>query len=189
MSNVRSTSSALQSAIAFLRSIGLTVTEREGATGFIPHIRITAGTLEVDPACPVSNLLHEAGHCATVPERYRSLLDGNISSGQQQMLDLAMKEECDPDGPLYRAVVQASDPEATAWAWAAGKALGLADELIIMDDEYDGDGAFVRQQLQANAYVGINGLSHAGFCAINERVGAFRQLPVYPALKWWLQPA
>jgi hypothetical protein len=189
MPSVKRASGALQSAIAFLRAIGLTVTEREGATGFIPHIRITAGTLEVDPSCPVSNLLHEAGHIATVPARYRSLLDGNISSGQQLMLFQAMKEVRDPDGPLYRAVVQASDPEATAWAWAAGKALGLADELIILDEEYDGEGAFVRLQLQAGAYLGINGLSHAGFCAVNERVGAVRQLPVYPALQWWLQKA
>ncbi|MDF8365093.1 MULTISPECIES: hypothetical protein [Achromobacter] len=180
----------LVGAIAFLRSIGLTVHERAGATGFIPGVRITEGALAVDPAvCSVSGLLHEAGHIAVVPKRYRMLLDGNVSKGQKEMLERAALEERDPDGPLYRAVVQASDPEATAWAWAAGKALGLADELIIMDEEYDGEGAFVRLQLQAQAYAGINGLSYAGFCAINERVGAFRQLPVYPALKWWLQAA
>jgi hypothetical protein len=72
----------------------------------------------------------------------------------------------EPDGDLQRAVLQCSDPEATAWAWAAGQYLGLQPKAIIQDDEYGGDGSFLRLQLATGGYVGINGLSHAGFCAV-----------------------
>lgn len=88
-----------------------------------------------------------------------------------------------PDAPLYRTVIQCSDPEATAWAWSAGIALGVAHEAIIQDDEYDGEGAGIRLALQLHAYIGIHGLAHAGFCAVR----AGRERPAWPELAYWTQ--
>lgn len=94
----------------------------------------------------------------------------------------------DPEGPEAVAAMQCSDPEVTAWAWAAGKHLGLLDREIIDDDEYDGEGHVMRLSLAMNAYAGINGLARAGWCVV--RPGAlevFRSLPAYPRLVRWIQ--
>ena len=53
-------------AVGFLREIGLSVDIVHGATGFIEHIAIVEGGLQVDPRAPASGLLHEAGHISTV---------------------------------------------------------------------------------------------------------------------------
>ena len=63
------------------------------------------------------------------------------------------------------AIVQSSDCEATAWAWAAGLNLGVPIDLIVSDQAYGSEGASIRTQLRLNAYVGINGLQHAGMCS------------------------
>ncbi|RYZ92823.1 MAG: hypothetical protein EOP06_03090 [Proteobacteria bacterium] len=173
----------LRLAIDFLREIGLTVAEAEIEGGFVPHVRIFKGTLLVDPRALVSDLLHEAGHLAITPSRYRHLMDGDLRPGIIEMIRLYGLEDDEPDSKLYRAVVQASDDGATAWAFAAGVKLQIPHDEIISGDQYGGDGETIRACLAANAYIGINGLSFAGFCSSNR----FGKLPVYPNLAFWTQ--
>lgn len=175
-----------EAAMQFLTSIGLTVKVEDGARGFIEHVAILDGGLRVDPRAPASGLLHEAGHLAIVPTRFRHYLSGDLGQGMKRAFEELNQLGLDPEAPLMRAMLQVSDPEATAWAWAAGKAIGLPDQKIIQDDEYQGEGGFIRFALASNSYVGINGLSHAGFCV--PRVNPYRPLPVYPSLAHWLQP-
>lgn len=173
-------------ATQFLADIGLAVLWRPGASGFIDHIEVVAGAPHLDPRCSVSALLHEAGHVALVPKRYRSMLSGDVRRALGKVFDEPSVAELPPDHPTLRALLQASDPEATAWAWAAGRHLGLPDELIIVDREYSGGGADIRLALAARRYVGIHGLMHAGFCVV--RATPYRPLPTYPNLAFWLQP-
>nr|WP_272955712.1 hypothetical protein [Pseudomonas aeruginosa] len=173
-------------ALSFLRDIGLSVEVVPGAAGFIDHVRIKDGGLQIDPRCPASGLLHEAGHLAVVPKRYRHWMSGNLYASFNRMLKDPEFLAQEPDSPLYRAVIQATDPEVTAWAWAAGRFLGIPSEVIIQNDEYDGSGRNIRILLQANSYIGINGLSHGGFCV--RRKTPYRALPQYPELAFWLQP-
>ena len=93
-----------------------------------------------------------------------------------QRLDL------DPDHPMWRAAIQASDPEATAWAWAAGCAIGLDPSRVIEDHEYDNSGREIRAMLRMRQYVGINGLVHAGMCLNPRRPTGF------PTMHRWVQP-
>lgn len=172
-------------AMEFLQSIGLPARLVPGAQGFIDLIRIKQGTLEIDPACPVSNLLHEAGHLAVVPQRFRSLMDGNLDDSFAMMFEQLQSLDLPPDDPLTIACLQSSECEATAWAWAVGEHLGIPPKARILDDEYSGDGATVRLQLMGCAYFGINGLAHAGFCVTRARPGV--SLPAYPKLAYWLQ--
>ena len=89
---------------------------------------IERGTLVIDPATVrISTLLHEAGHLSTVPSCYRDWMDGNLYASLRRIGDDAAAA-CieDPDSPFGRAMVQISDPEATAWAWVAGVHIGLA---------------------------------------------------------------
>ncbi|WP_321889626.1 hypothetical protein [Paraburkholderia bannensis] len=169
--------------IEFLNGIGIPTCYESGASGFAKGCRIGRGTLAVDPACRISTLLHEAGHLAITPRRYRSWMDGDLYAGQRRMLDAVCNGDLHPDEPLYRAVIQCSDPEATAWAWAAGVALGLPGEEIVRDDEYDGEGGAIRLALQLRAYFGVHGLAHAGFCLIRDRNG----VSGWPHLRYWTQ--
>src|SRR3546814_296386 len=91
---------------------------------------------------------------------------------------LAANSDLSPDAPEMRAIMQAGETEATAWAFAAGRAIGLPDHVIIEDQDYDGEGEGIRFGLALNAYVGINGMVRGGMC---ESVRA------YPAMIKWLQ--
>lgn len=176
----------LRKVIDYLRQIGLAVHEVSSANGFVPGCRIRSGALCVDSSCTPSALLHEAGHLATVPARFRGLMSDNLATGMRHMFDQLTRMQLEPDHPLWRAAVQCSDPEATAWAWAAGLAIGLEAQTIIQDAEYDGSGAEIRAMLQAGQYVGINGLAHAGMCRRGHWVAEeFR----YPRMQHWLQAA
>lgn len=172
--------------VSFLRSIGLTVKVVPGAKGFIDKIALVDGTIHVDPDCRASALLHEAGHLAIVPSQFRHLLNGNMYVGTKQMFKELQQMNLEPDSPLELAMMQIGDTEATSWAWAAGKHLGIPDKMIIQNDEYEGDGSILRMQLNARSYLGINGMAQAGFC--NVRANPYRPRPVYPELAFWLQP-
>jgi hypothetical protein len=175
--------------VGFFNSIGLVTRIEAGATGFTSGVDIRDGVLYVDPeVASASNLLHEGGHLAPVPAQYRRFFQENVESGQRIMLSKMDEEGVEPDSPLFRATLQCSDVEATAWAWAAGKYLGVPDEEIIKDHEYGGDGDSIRLQLQMRAYVGISGLSYAGFCASGPMQSRASGLPVFPAMKMWVQP-
>ncbi len=172
-------------AMQFLSEIGITVQSVPGASGFIEHVEVVNGGLHVDPRAPASGLLHEAGHLAIVPTEFRHLLGGNLDAGMKKIFEHLESMELEPDSHLQRAMLQTGDAEATAWAFAAGRAIGLPDNLIIQDDEYGAEGRFIRNSLAAGAYLGINGIAHAGFCVL--RATPYRPLPVYPTLAYWLQ--
>lgn len=102
------------------------------------------------------------------------------------MFEAIRDANLEPDSSLVRQAIQCSDPEATAWAFAAGRALGFSDELIILDSSYDGTGATVRLALAASQYIGINGLTAAAMCA-RGAVAALRGQPAYPHMLVWTQ--
>jgi hypothetical protein len=174
---------------AFLNEIGIKTVEVDQVEGFLPHCRINQGGLEYTSSCDVSDLLHEAGHLATVPAQFRHYLDGNVSNGQRRMLEETAEMELDPDEWLNRAVMQSSDPEATAWGWAVGEHLGIPKHLRILDHHFDNEGAFQRLSLDMGSHFGISGLSHGGFCVTRPALEKVMGRPAYPKLLHWLQPA
>src|ERR1700753_733915 len=48
---------------------------------------------------------------------------------------------------IVRQVIQASEAEAIAWSWAAGRYIGLLDEEIITNDprHFNGEGSEIRE--------------------------------------------
>lgn len=174
--------------LAFLRDIGLPVVVKStlSSPGFLDCVRIEQGGLCVQPDARVSDVLHEAGHLAVTPARFRALVQDDVDEGHRRMFEAMEAEKIEVDSPLWRAALQSGEAEATAWTWAAGLHLGLAPERIIENDDYDGEGAFIRQALAMESYLGINGLCHAGFCGRGE-LGRRRRLPLYPQLCFWLQ--
>lgn len=171
---------ALEKAIEFLRGIGLPVTPiPDEITGtFVAGVRVEAGGLQVGTNAIASSVLHEAGHLAIFPPSARRLASGRLTEAFRRVYEIL--ETAEQDGPAYRAAIQCSDTEATAWAFAAGRAAGIPDDLIILDHEYDGEGEGIRTGLQCSAYFGINGLKHAGMTNLR---GDMR----YPQMLAWLQ--
>ena len=179
-------SASLRTAMAFLQTIGIPARLVENVDGgFTPNVRISKGCLVVGWRAHVSNVLHEAGHMAVLPAHFRPWMTGNLQQGHRRMMNFVGAMDLDPDSPLMRAVLQSSDPEVTAWAWAAGSHLGLAPSEIVRDADYGGEGEQIRACLTTGYYVGIHGLAHAGFCSV--RTGG--RLQPYPLLQHWLQPA
>lgn len=173
---------------AFLNEIGIVTRLVDKIDGFLPCVRIVKGELEFTAQCEVSDILHEAGHIATVPLQFRAYLDGDVSPAQRKMLKEVSDAGTDPDEPLYRAVIQCSDPEATAWGWAAANHIGIPLEMRILDHHFDNGGADQRMGLELGHHFGIHGLSHAGFCVTSRSMAKHTGRPLYPNLAFWTQP-
>lgn len=174
---------ALVTAFAFCEKIGLQLAWEPGANGFLKGIRIDKGRILVDPGAAASALLHEAGHLAILPPDLRHKATGDLEALLSDMATILADEPI--DSPYQRALLQCSDTEATAWAWAAGIAAGLSHTEIIQDQEYDGGGADIRVSLACRAYVGIHGLKHADFCVLPRQ----QNTNGYPHMLKWLQDA
>lgn len=182
----RGTPEQRKAVFEFLNDIGIpTVTTASVGKSFLTGVAVRNGTLAVSAAASMDSLLHEAGHLAIVPERFRPWMDGDVSHGQRRMLDAIM--DLEPDSPLVRAALHTGDPEATAWAWAAGVHLGLPPEIVVRDRSYEGQGAGVRLALKNGTYLGIHGLCHAGLC-VRGMTARLRGEAPYPTLRAWTQP-
>ncbi len=162
----------------FLTSIGIVTVPRDDADGFLDAVRIVHGTLHYAPSRVLtSDLLHEAGHLAVLPSAYRSMADGDLDDMYEDMLKDA-SERHPIDSPELRAAMQSGECEASAWAYAAGVAIGLDPDEIIHPDHYDGTGELVRFQFENRCHFGVNGLRHGGM---------IDSVRTYPRMLRWLQ--
>lgn len=154
--------------VAFLRGIGLEVTEAEvPADSFLPGLRIVQGGLQVDldQLRWPGDLLHEAGHLAVVPAALRASMDDALA-------------ELPP-------VPHGGEIEATAWAWAALRHLQLPSEVLFHDGGYHGRSQGLRTTFELGVYLGAAGLVSAGLAATPAQASAGAAL--YPHLMAWLR--
>jgi hypothetical protein len=182
----RAQSAHLLRVVSFLRGVGIPCVIVPGAKGFMPGVRIHQGGLQIAPEAVLGDVLHEAGHLAVLPGRFRRLANDDVSAVQKLMMDTV--DFTNPDVGEARAALQSGDAEATAWAWAAGEYLQLDPAQVVRNRHYGGTGRDMRMALQARAYLGIHGLASAGFCV--TRPGPLEKakgLPAYPRLAMWVQ--
>ena len=166
-----------------LAEIGIETREKEDAQGFLDAVYIENGVILYRPEATASNILHEAGHLACIPAQFRSKATGDLDNIAREMCDYVgrhLEGGGDAEDPIVRAIMQCSDPEATAWAWAFGVHIGLEPERIIEDEDYQGDGPEVRLMVSVGMYVGINGLRAAGMVSNPKE---------WPVMSKWLQDA
>ncbi len=154
--------------VEFLRRIGIDVSEDlVPDTSFLPGIRIDRGTVIVDRTrlrWP-GDLLHEAGHIATTPASARSALSD------------ALEDHADD--------ADVGEAEATAWAYAACMAIGLAPSVLFHDEGYHGQSAALIATFGVGVYPGSAGLARCGM----TRVGAagIDAAGHYPQMLRWLR--
>jgi hypothetical protein len=163
----------------FLGDVGISVRLQPVRGGtFIDGVDIDQGGLIVDAAKVKSgDILHEAGHLAVVPQRFRQFATGDIDVALRPHYDTWFAGGVDPDCPITRAILQAGEAEAMAWSFAAARAAGIAPDVVFHEGAYGGDEGELIAMLSANCHFGINGLQHAGMTT--------RRL--FPAMSRWLQ--
>lgn len=172
----------LHETISFLQSIGLpTMVGTVPESSFLPNIFIRHGTIQVTSGVLIGDLLHEAGHLAVVPSRFRPLMHGALYRSFDQIFEQLANLE--PTHPDVIAMLHAEDTAATAWSWACGVHLGVAHDDIITTEAFDGDGAGIRSMLSRHQYIGIHALQGSGFCAAHGLCNP--KLPVFPRLAFW----
>jgi len=155
--------------VDFLRAIGLDVEYAElGGACFLPGVEIRDGGLRVDRArlrWP-GDLLHEAGHLAVLPAALRAVQSGDLHDCQQ--------------------AAHAGEAEATAWAYAACRALRLPIELLFHEGGYHGQGAALAMTFSLGVYPGLHGLMQAGMAYGLAEAQQFSVQP-YPSMRRWLR--
>lgn len=182
---------ALSQCVDFVTAKGLLATECSGVRGFVDKVRIVYGVLTFDPSCRPCDFLHEAGHLAVLPAKWRSRANDDLSVVFKEMCEYAEKTAMDPDGEEMRGMIQSGEYEATAWSFAAGVAIGLPPELIISDDSFFDEhgiqqGESVRAALAIGCFAGISGLHHGGFCQSPHGMRRKDDF-VFPKMRRWTQ--
>ena len=166
-----------------LNNIGIPTQEDSQAAGFLDNVRIKQGVIHYKPNALIADILHEAGHLACLPALFRPQANDDLDDLAVIMCDYAdaqMARGVNPEAPILRAIMQCSDGEATAWAWAFGSHLGLDPKVIIDGEAYGGEGDSVRLMVSTGMYLGVNGLRAAGM---------IKNTKDYPKLDKWLQDA
>ena len=155
--------------VDFLNGIGICA--QEGAVpadSFLPGLRIVDGRLIYDRIALrwPGDLLHEAGHIATVPAALRAGLNDALADALAS-----------PHG---------GEAEATAWAFAALTHLHLPLSVLFHDGGYRGNSAGLMLTYSAGVYLGCHGLVQAGM-ALNAADAARAGVQPYPHLIRWLR--
>jgi hypothetical protein len=150
--------------VGFLREIGLLVrlAPLEEET-FLPGVTLEPGGLVVDPEklrYP-GDLLHEAGHLATMLPQDRDTATGNAGADQGQEI------------------------AAQCWSYAAAVHLGLPPEVVFHPDGYKGAAQSLIEQY-SNGQVGVPLLQWMGLTLDAANAGA-RAVAPYPAMVKWLR--
>jgi hypothetical protein len=148
----------------WLLQIGLTVRLAPlDATTFLPGVTLEPGGLVIDPERLLypGDLLHEAGHLATMPPAQRASTGSNAGSD--------MGDEI----------------AAQAWSYAAAVHLGLPAEIVFHAMGYKGAAENLIQQYR-DASVGVPLLQWMGLTLDHTRSAAASIAP-YPHMIRWLR--
>ncbi len=169
----------LDPVLKFLSAVGINCTAGEvPEDSFLPGVRIEAGQLiyDPDPLTSPGDLLHEAGHIAIVPARFRSQLSGNID---------ACLSALDPAGSINH-----TDLVPIAWSYTAALHAGIDPRLVFDAAGYGADKgndiALILSQLQMGLFPGISMLAQIGLCSAPPPFGDGTDPQPYPIMKRWL---
>jgi hypothetical protein len=154
--------------IDFLTAIGLTVVLKPiNGTQFLPGLRLESGKLVIDTEKLLyrGDILHEAGHLATMPPEIRETMDNTLPTN-----DLHMGGEM----------------MAIAWSYAVCVHLGLGPDVVFHTAGYKGGGGYIIENSTAGRYIGVPLLQWAGMAYEEKNAAQFNVKP-YPHMMKWLR--
>lgn len=155
--------------IAFLESIGIAVVKDVlRANTFLPGLQLRQGALviDLDKLCYPGDILHEAGHLATMPPDIR-----------ENMNDTLPADDLNSGGEMM----------AHTWSYAACVHLDIDPNIVFHGDGYKGGGDNMVQNFLAGRYIGLPLLQWAGM-AFDERNALENKQQPYPHMIHWLRP-
>jgi hypothetical protein len=120
----------LPAILGFLDAIGIRVrVDCFEGEGFLPGILLADGGMLFDPSrvLGAGDLLHEAGHLAVVPARWR----GRVGRDADASLRAIQVRDDEPPPP-----VAAWEAMAIGWSFAAAVHLGIPPEVVFLEGGY-----------------------------------------------------
>ncbi|MDZ5645900.1 hypothetical protein [Nitrospirillum sp. BR 11828] len=186
---------ALAPIITFLREIGIGVEVGDGGLdGFLPGVNIHAGVIHVHPETLVGSgdLLHEAGHIAIVPERFRTRLGTDLHADTAAAIAAELGSAPSLDPILSLPPVQ-GEVMAQAWSYAAALHIGVPLTCVFFPGSYkhtDYAGVHPMQQwLESGTHHGPNALARAGMTGFSGLFAFMGDngLPPFPHMARWVQ--
>jgi len=190
-------SAATDRIVAFIEGLGIPI--RDGdvpADAFLPGVRIADGGLTIDRAALFTpgDLLHEAGHLAVVPKRYRGRIGEDVDAGVARVRAEAAAAG-DHDPVLEGLEGLGGELQAIAWSFAACRHLDLPLEIVFRPGAYGTDkngGAhpmMIAQQIEMGFFPGLHRLIQAGMTAPPQSMLQPDALPGgFPIMLRWVQP-
>ncbi|WP_049974032.1 hypothetical protein [Azospirillum sp. B4] len=186
---------ALEPIISFVRDIGIDVVVGSGAqNGFLPGLNIHAGAIHVDPDTLMGSgdVLHEAGHIAILPRRFRPWLGTDLYAGMKA----AIAAEAGPDLPVDPVLVlplNQAEFMAQAWSFAAALHLGVPLECVFFPGAYKiaaYDGVHPMQRwLESGTHHGPCSLARVGMTGFSGLLAFMGDngLAPFPTMARWAQ--
>jgi hypothetical protein len=154
--------------INFVESVGIKVFKMpiDGDT-FLPGLQLKDGALIVDAEKLLypGDILHEAGHLATMPPSIRETMNDNLPPTQEN---------------------QGGEMMALAWSYAAAKHLNINPHIVFHADGYKGGGENLIQNFLEGRCIGLPLLQWAGMAYDEQKAKEFNQAP-FPHMINWLR--
>jgi hypothetical protein len=161
-------SATLDIIIGFLKSIGIKVIIKPiNNPAFLPGLLLENGSLIIDTEKLLfpGDILHEAGHLATMPPGIRETMSDNLE-----------------DNDLNRG----GELMALAWSYAACVHLGIDPQIVFHPQGYKGRGEGIIQSYKQGDFIALPLLQWAGMAYDEKRAKEFNALP-YPNMIRWLR--
>ncbi len=152
----------------FLADVGITVIKRPiDKPSFLPGLQMENGKLIVDTEKLLypGDILHEAGHLATMPPEVRETMSDNL-----------------PNDDLNRG----GEMMALAWSYAAAIYLKIDPQIVFHANGYKGGGDEIIENFSKKNYIGVPLLQWAGMTYDEQKAQEFNALP-YPNMIRWLR--
>jgi hypothetical protein len=148
----------------------------ESAGGFIEEVDLGADGVYYSSGCSTADFIHECGHWAVLPSKYRPLIQRTKSI--EKIFGSIPWEDSD----TYFQLLNSGDQAVMAWSYALSSKLGIESEG--MDLEL----ADLDSTIKANSEDYLNSLKHRNHAGIHElQAAGMCKKADFPQLIRWVQ--